>query len=246
MKRLAVVALVLAGCESKELEWYPIEPGGGGGTGGSTTPDAATDASDASAMISGRVCLLGANLRTVSTAACATTGADNLSVLLGTSSATTTADGSFTLLRPATTSGVYWRVSGAGVVTSLVAYGAKFGTAAMPMLPVFDTVAYEQMVSDNQAASTQGVIVQVTKGSAVVSGATVQITPTQDGSIYYDDATDGAWDTVNGTGAFGVAWIPSVAGTSAQLTVTSNAMQTLVTGIPLSTGALTFLTAEIP
>jgi hypothetical protein len=246
MKRLAVVALVLAGCESKELEWYPIEPGGGGGTGGSTTPDAATDAGDASTMISGRVCLLGANLRTVSTAACATTGADNLSVLLGTSSATTTADGSFTLLRPATTSGVYWRVSGAGAVTSLVAYGAKFGTAAMPMLPVFDTIAYEQMVSDNQAASTQGVIVQVTKGSAVVSGATVQITPTQDGSIYYDDAIDAAWDTVNGTGAFGVAWIPSVAGTSAQLTVTSNAMQTVFTGIPLSTGALTFLTAEIP
>ena len=246
MKRLAVVALVLAGCEGKQLEWYPIEPVAGGCAGGSKMPDAAIDASDASSMISGRVCVLGANLRTVSTAACATTGAENLTVLLGSSSATTTADGSFTLLRPATTTGVYWRVSGAGVVTSLVAFGAKFGTAAMPMLPVFDTVAYEQMVTDNQATSTQGVIVQVTKGSAVVSGATVAIAPTQDGSIYYDDATDATWDTVNGTGAFGVAWIPSVAGTSAQLTVTSNAMQTVFTGIPLLTGALTFLTAEIP
>lgn len=253
MTRLALFALLLAGCGEEAGEGFPINPGGGGGgSGGVTRTDAAVDAGDAITMITGRVCVLAANLRTLSSTGCASTGADNLTVTLGTASAVTAADGTFTLMPPADTAGLHWTVtdaaSGADVVQSLVKLGTTFGSGSATLLPAFDTAAYLQMVAANNASSDDaGIVVRVTKAGAVVAGATVTTVPAAASEVYYDADTDGTWDIgAGGTGVNGVAWIPSIAGTSAQLTVTSGTTQATVTGVQLAQGAITFVAAEIP
>jgi hypothetical protein len=243
MKRLVMCALVLAACGEEPGEMYPIQPGGGGGAGGSSRTDAAVDASGDDGPISGRVCLIVANLRSVSSNACAATGAGELTVALGAETAMTTADGSFTIARPATTE-LYWAVTGGGIEGSLVKFGATFGTGTAPLLPAFGTVAYEQMAFNNSITlGVTGMIVRVTKAGAPVTGATVDTDP--DAQIFYDGDTDDTW-LDESTGAFGVAWIPAIGGSLAQLAITVNDRQTTFADVQLNANALTFVVAEIP
>ncbi len=245
MKRLVAIALIAA-CSNEEAGVdFPIEPGGGVGVGGSSRPDAAVDAAggdgDSSTTITGRVCMLVEDLRTLTN--CATTGADNLTVTLGTSVATTAADGTFTITRPAVTAGLSWQVTGQAIVSSRVAFGST------TTLPAFGEAAYATMVADNNVVSselTARMVVRVRQAGAPVVGATVATVPDPESLIYYDGNDDSTWETVGGTGNSGVAWIPSIASDSAQLTIVVDVDTMLTANVGLSANTITFVLAEIP
>src|SRR5688500_17136393 len=169
MKRLIAIALIAA-CSSDDIGLdFQIEPGGGHVVGGTARIDAAIDGGDASTTITGRVCLLVMDLRTLT--ACSATGADNLTVTLGTSTAITAADGTFTVMRPADTTGLTWSVTGADIVSSAVAFGST------TTLPAFGKIAYQQMVADNQAVTSPSdgaMVVRITRAGAPVATATVE------------------------------------------------------------------------
>lgn len=238
MKRLALLVL-LAACD-EEHEQFPIVPGGGGSGTSGPRADAAMDApGDASSTIVGRVCVLRTNLRTL--ADCATTGAANLLVTLGTSTATTSADGTFTIMRPAVTTNLVWRVTGVDIEPSAM----QFGTNAL--IPAVDTIAYENMLLTNSATHLDGdgaIMMRVTRAGAPVVGVTVAAQPQPSSQIYYDGLSDAAWDTT-ATGAFGVSWIPSMAAGTALLAITSNSTESLVPGVPVLPETITFVFAEI-
>jgi hypothetical protein len=238
MKRLALLVL-LAACEEPP-ERFPIVPGGGGSGASGQRADAAVDApGDASLTIAGRVCVLRVNLRQLDD--CATSGAANLLVTLGTSSTTTAADGSFTIMRPAVTTNLVWRVTGVDIEPSAMRLGAN------ALIPAVDSIAYQDMLLTNSATHLDGdgaIMMRVTRAGAPVVGATVEAQPQPGSQIYYDGLSDAAWDTT-ATGASGVTWIPSMTSGTAQLTVTSNSTDTVVTGVPVFGETITFVFAEI-
>jgi hypothetical protein len=238
MKRLVLASLVVAACDSGG-EGLPLNPGGGGGTGSQYLPDASTTEGDASTMISGRVCYLLANAHTLP-GTCAPEQGDFV-VQLGTSMATTAIDGTFTIMRPPSTTGLYWSVSRSDVRPSAI----KFGAATT--LPVINLAAYQDMVIAMQptvVADSGAIMVRVTRAGSGVADATVAAQPLPDSLVYYDGTSDVTWET-DKTGSFGVAWIPSVAPGASQLTITSNAMQTTVTTSGFA-NTTTFVFAEIP
>ena len=236
MPGLALRALRPAGCEPHD-EMFPVNPGGNGGMGGSTQPDAAVDAAgDGGGPITGRVCLLVTNLRGLRD--CAATGAEGLTVALGSAMATTSATGSFTIQRPANTTNAVWSVTGAGIVPSLQPF------TAITSLPAIEAAAYQEMVTANQVATDGGAIMmRVTRAGVAVMGAKVAAVPAPV-QILYDGVSDEAWD-VDATGAFGVAWMPSVQPGNVDLTVTFNQMQTAVNDAPVAANAITCVFAEI-
>lgn len=241
MKWLAALVVVshLAACE-KAPEPYPVSPGGGGGTGTGTLPDGAIDYSDASSMISGRVCLLLAAPHSLT--GCAATSAGGITVTLGTETTTTDDDGSFTLMRPASTDDLSWVVSAVDLKTSVI----KFGTTTT--LPSIAELTYGQMVGALQATVSAGqgaLMTRVTRLGAAVPGATVITAPQADSLVYYDGLNELDWQTQQ-TGEYGVAWIPSVPAEPAQLTITSEQMATVITGHQVVADAITFVLAEIP
>lgn len=240
MKRLVAIALIAA-CNGEEGGVdFPIVPGGGGGPGGMGRADAAVDAAgDASTTITGRVCLLVANLRAL--ADCAPAGAGNLTVTLGTATTTTNDDGTFTLMRPAETNGLSWSVTGAGVISSAVRFGSTV------TLPAFDAAAYQEMIALNNVTADEspGLVVRVSRLGAPVEGALVDTVP-EPTEVYYDRETDATWSTIDGTGPAGVAWIPRIVGTSAQITVTSETTPTEFENNALFANTVTFVFAEIP
>lgn len=239
MKRLVAIALIAA-CSNEEAGVdFPIQPGGGVGVGGSSRVDAAIDGNDANETIAGRVCLLVANLHALTD--CAATGAENLTVTLGTAMATTAADGSFTIMRPADTTGLSWSVTGTQIVASSIAF------AATTTIPAFDAAAYQQMVSANDASASDGaMVVRITKAGARVMGATVAIAPTPQSEIYYDSGDDLNWTIGGSTGEDGVAWIPSIPGDSAQLSVVVDVNTMLAFTVDLPADTITFVFADIP
>lgn len=242
MKRLVAIALIAACSTEEPGVGFPIQPGGGVGIGGSSFADAAIDSGDASATITGRVCLLVTNLHTLTN--CAATGADSLTVTLGTSTALTAADGTFSIMRPASTTDLSWSVTGAGIVASSVAFGPT------TTLPAFDAAAYQQMISANNvvtSASDGAMIVRITRAGTLVAGATVDTVPAPLSDVYYDSGDDLSWNIGGGTGTNGVAWIPSIPGDSAQVTISSGGMDSMLAGnIPLPDNTIRFVFAEIP
>jgi len=168
MKRLVLVAL-LAACSKELSDGFPINPGGGGS---STThvPDAPAASDDGGTMINGHVCLLLATPQSLAT--CAGTGAGNFTVTLGSATAATADDGSFTILRPAVITDLVWFVSGTGLEKSAI----KFGPTT---LPAIDTVGYQEMLQSTNAtigAGTGAIMMRVTRAGFAVSDATVTTT----------------------------------------------------------------------
>ena len=246
MSRFLALALVaqLGACEEPP-EPFPIAPGGGSGTGTGTQPDAAIDASDAGGMISGRVCVLLADVQTLGT--CAATGVAGLAVALatttGTVAMTTTADdGTFMLMRPADTTNLVWRVSGEGIMPS----AQRFGT--ITVLPAIDSVAYDEMLSATGAILATGdgaLMMRVTRAGIAVQNATVAAAPAPTSEIFYDGASQTMW-TQTATGMYGVAWMPSVQVGTPELAITAGAIQTVIGGNPVFADTVTFVFAEIP
>lgn len=242
MKWLAALVVVsqLAACKTPP-DPYPISPGGGGGsTGTEMMPDGAIDYSDASPTIAGRVCLLLATPHAL--AGCATTGAAGITVTLGTEQATTAADGTFSIMRPAGTEGLSWVVTAVDIKTSVI----RFGTTTT--LPAIDDVTYEEMLGAQQATVADGdgaLMTRVTRLGAAVPGARVVTAPPGESLVYYDGPNALDWQTEQ-TGGYGVAWIPSLPAGGTQLTITSEQMATVITGHQVVGDAITFVLAEIP
>jgi hypothetical protein len=239
MTRLVALALAFASagaCSKPPDQDNPIQPGGNPGTGTQFRPDAAATG-DGGTMITGRVCLLLVDPQTLVT--CATSGAGNITVTLGTQSTLTADDGSFTIMTPASTTDLTWFVSGAGVQKSAV----KFGTTTT--LPAIDAVEYQVMLASVDApAGNSGIMLRVSRNGAPVPGAIVTI-PTAESTIFYDGLTDTSWET-DATGDFGVAWAPVVAPSTASAMVMVGAMQTTVDAIPVFPETLTFAIAVVP
>jgi hypothetical protein len=235
-----VVLIALAACKEND-EMLPLNPGGGGGTGSGTQPDAADTSSDGGTMISGRVCYLLSNVHTLGTCA---PEQGNFVVTLGSSMAFTAIDGTFTIMRPASTIGLYWTVArGLDVVSSAV----KFGNATT--LPVLNRLAYEDMVSATQPTvgpNSAALIARVTRAGAPVTGATVAAQPVPYSSVYYDGQTDVSWEQDASTGPFGVAWIPSTPTGPTEITISAGTTPTVLTGFSVGNATVTFVFAEIP
>lgn len=247
MNRLAFAALaafaafaVGAGCEPSD-DMLPANPGGGIGTGSQFVPDAPTSAGDdGGTTINGRVCLLLTNPQSLAT--CAASGAGNFTVKLGTAIATTTDDGSFSLMRPAITTGLVWLVTGTGIETSAIKFGAP------TTLPVLDSLTYQDMLASTNAAIGAGngaLMVRVMRGGFPVANATVAAVPAADSGVYYDGPSSIEWQT-DATGAYGVAWMPSITTGDVTLTITSGATNHMVLAQPVIQGAITFVVAAIP
>src|SRR6476660_1845280 len=95
--RTIVLVAALAACGGDDGTGFPIMPGGGG-SGSSSMPDASIGGDeDGGSTLTGRVCLVSDARRPTT---CAGSGADGLTVTVGGSTATTAADGSFSLTRP--------------------------------------------------------------------------------------------------------------------------------------------------
>jgi hypothetical protein len=243
MKRLVMFALLLAACGEEADEMFPINPGGGGGTGGTSRRDAAVgDGGDGGGLITGRVCIIGENLRQL-TNTCASTGGDALTVTLGTSMATPSPDGTFTIMRPPITPDLHWLVTGGDIAPSLLKYGTTFGTGTTPLVPAFVAVAFADMAAQNSVAiGTSSLVVRVTNG-APVPGATVDAG--SDALVLYDGEDDATWET-DATGTYGAAWVPNIAGATAQVIVTANGTPKTFADVQLVANAVTFVAAGIP
>jgi hypothetical protein len=216
--KLAVLVL-LAACRTG-MEDYPYGTGGdppkGHGSNGDAV-DAGVDDSgdagdgDAGAQITGRVCLV-KDLRLAGvTAGCEPNGlaALKLVVSLGTRTASTADDGTFSIGAPQG-AGFTWHVS--GPANTIVRSAMPFGTSNL--IPVVRDTRYIDLLQVNQAQLNElegSVVMRVVRGTTVVVGVTaLSLDATNDrfGSLY-DSADIDDWATVS-TGTFGMVWIPSI------------------------------------
>jgi len=217
--KLAVLAVLvaLAACRAS-VDDYPLGQGNdppiGGGSSASGV-DASVDAlndggdGDAGVRISGRVCLLN-DLRQVGlTTTCATTGltALNLTVSLGTRTATPADDGSFVIQAPLG-AGFTWHVVGG--LNTIVKSAMPFGTDNT--IPVVKEVRYFDLLQNNgvELNDLEGsVFVHVVTGTAGVAEVLASTTQT-DTPLLYDAANSAeVWGTTQ-TDVLGVVWVPSV------------------------------------
>jgi hypothetical protein len=198
---------------------FPV--GGGGNDGGFTLPDgqridssmsgvdALGDGNNAQVidanLFNGRVCLL-TDVRDMDD--CATTGAGGLTVRLGTATAVTTNDGSFSIAGQAG-SGLVWRVTGPNIVSS-------FEVLADYQIPAITTSAFSAMKAGSTPAVTEvpgegSLMVYVSKNASPVSGevATAAGTSSAFYFAYYDGATQAAWEQ-DSTGPEGAIWVPGI------------------------------------
>jgi hypothetical protein len=250
MARLALLTLaaLAAGCSGGGGDDdYPI---GGGGTGGGTTgprTDGGTrdgGGGDGQATIGGRVCLLSDLRRLIGAAPgdCAATGAAGLAVSLGGSTPVlTAADGSFTI--PAQEgSNLSWRVTGAGLITSIVPV-----SAAAPLLPAIRDVDYLDLLNSNSVLVDQGegsIVARVLRGGVPVMNATAQVAGGESLQTLYDGPNAIVWPTI-ATGPLGVAWLPDNAAGARTLQLAQGTTQ-LAVPVTITDQAITFVTIALP
>lgn len=243
MRWFITVLALLTACRADNDQTYPIIPASpvgpvGAGVADARTGDAASDAVTDAAILQGRVCLV-SNFGDVAT--CASTGAGNLTVTLGASTATTSDSGQFTIAAPAASS-VVWHVTGSSVQTTLAPFSAS------STIPVATLAAVQTLESQNgvlEVAGQGAILAHVVAAGAPVEQVTATTTPIGADPVFYDGATAQQW-TQNSTGSRGAIWIPGLPVGNVTLAVTpaGGAPQSAGT-IPVAEGALTFVTVEI-
>jgi hypothetical protein len=196
--RMAIGLLVVAAACGDDGNMLPI--GGGGNDGGFGFPDGtvidSTGASDAGtdAMVAltdanqfvGRVCLL-TDPRVLNV--CASTGANGLTVRLGTGIAVTTADGSFTIAGQSG-SDLVWRITGPNIVSS-------FEPLADYFIPAMTTTMYTAIKSANGVIEYPGEGAMMVFVSRNAVGVPDQLASTSREGFYkpfYDGATANDWE----------------------------------------------------
>jgi hypothetical protein len=242
MKRTLLLGMLVA-CKATDPGGYPDQPGGPGGPGHlGGHVDAAIDGTTidgTTSGLAGRVCLV-ADPRALTT--CATTGAGDLTVTVGGHTATTAADGTFSITPPIG-SGLVWQITGAAIAPSVMPVGL------VAQIPAISQARYAQLLADNGVILTgdQGsLFARLVHGGAPATGVTVAITPTGTSLPFYDGASATAWNQ-NLTGAAGVAWVPGDGQGTITLTTTPATGAAVVTAaLPIQAGAITFVTVELP
>lgn len=236
MRALVLVLAVAASCKSETN--YPVGGGGVTGSGGGTQVDAPTDSSGSGSNMA-RACVL-TDPRDLTS--CKATGVAGLTVTLGTQTATTADDGSFTIAAPTGTN-VVWDVTGSTVVESVTPY------AGQTKISVMDAQMFSELqdnVSALPIAGTGGLLVRVTRGGAAVTGEAALVMPANQLGSYYDGATSSAW-TQTATGAFGTVFEPNVTtGTASVQLSAADTLQATLSAIPITDGGMTFDVAELP
>lgn len=238
MRRVLLVVVGLIGCRNGGDD-FPVTVGATGAGGTVPAVDARPDTGDGGNLL-GRVCLITDPRQP--TSACATTGAGGLIVTLGASSATTADDGTF-VITASTATGLVWDVIGADIIESLSPFTAQAIVPAMPALPFVD------LETGNGIVPTPGhgaAFVRVVHGGTPVAGATVVATGEDQYAPLYDPETGLVWGPT-ATGAFGMAWLPSLLAGTQDITVVPPGQGTpvVVGNVPIVEGALTFVTAEL-
>jgi hypothetical protein len=236
--KLALLVLVV-GCHPSGDD-FPVAVGGGGFGGGvGGVVDSNTGSGDGGPMLLGRVCLMTDPRDQTS---CAASGVAGLTVTLGTSTAITLDDGTFSIRQPASST-LVWAITGSTVVESISPFAAQAVIPAMPQ------VVYAQLQGDNGVIAQAGqgaAMVRVVHGGVARTGAAVTIAPAGVYGTFYDGVTASAW-TMNATGAFGAAWIPGVTTGTGTITVTPQGQAAVtLSNVPIVDGALTLLTQEVP
>lgn len=237
MRALVLVLVVAASCKS-EMKDYPVGGGGFSGGGGGLHVDAPTDGSGSGSNMA-RACVLTSPRDLTS---CAATGAAGLTVTLGTQTATTADDGSFTITAPTGTN-VVWDVQGSTVVESVTPYAGQTKISVITSQMFTDLQSY---VGQPMVAGSGGLLVRVTRGGAAVTGETAVVTPTNGVGAYYDGTTDQVWTQI-GTGGFGTVFVPNTpAGTATLKLSAGGTVQATLGAIPIVSGGMTFVVAELP
>jgi hypothetical protein len=242
MRLVPIVLLVVVGgfgCRASDMD-YPIGGGGGHGGGGTKLIDAAEDGAGSGSDLAATACVL-TDPRDLTS--CKGTGELGLTVALGSATATTLDDGTFTIARPAGTN-LAWEVTGSTVVKSVTPY------AAQTRIPVMDSTMLATLQGDNgvqTVAGTGALLIRIVRSGAPVTGETATIVPLNDpyGALY-DGASASSW-TQSGTGAFGTVYLPDVAAGTATVTLhAAGVAQAMIGAIPISDGGVTFVIAELP
>jgi hypothetical protein len=240
--RLPLACLLLVACQPEPVD-FPRSPGVGGGFGGTGNGGGGgTDAAVDGAELIGRVCLVD-DLRRLDE--CATVGADNITVTLGTSSTTTENDGTFTITEPAGTA-LTWRASGGDGADAIVP--SVIGFAADHVIPAIRATDYQDLLDANGAILTPGqgslVLAVIANGIAVID-AEVSSTPAAQFQTRYDGSSQLNWD-VDGTGVEGLAWLTGMSAGGNTITISPpNNAQDRSTDVTIENGAITFATFEL-
>jgi len=189
-------------------------------------------------MISARACLL-TDVRDLTS--CASTGAADLTVTLGSQTATTADDGSFTIVRPLG-SNLAWNITGSGIATSVMTY------SPVVEIPVVDATTYADLLATNGVILTTGeggVMARVLSAGVPVAGATAT-GMTNDGNVFYDGSSATVWNQ-GATGTRGTVWIPQMATGAGTISITpAGGSATTVTGVPVTDGGVSFVVVELP
>lgn len=157
------------------------------------------------AVYSGRVCLL-TDSRDFNS--CASTGANGLTVHIGTSSAVTAADGTFKIVAPSTAAAV-WSVTGANIVSSFKVKNDYF-------IPAMTRTMYDGLISANNIFLAQGegsVMVRVIHNGNGYTGSTAtaaaQPNPAKYLPFYDNDASATTWNhaSTSTAGSKGAIWL---------------------------------------
>lgn len=240
MRLVASTALVLMACQSSGSDdSFPIVPGGDD-TVITPAPDGppADGSGDGSGTLTGRVCIV-ADLRNLTS--CTTGDASGITVTLGTSTAITAIDGTFSI-PPTSGSNLVWTVSAVGFVPSVVPLGI------VHLLPVVTVDRYNEMLLDNGVVLGAGqgsLFTRVVRNDAPAVGVTATVDPPSQYGPLYDSANAIVWD-LDATGATAVIWIPDVLQGSTTLTLMPPAATPLPVSVLVAEGAITFATVGIP
>ena len=241
MRTIAALLLLSAACGGDDVELYPVNPGGGGPSSGGTFGSGSNGGDgDAGVEITGRVCVI-TDARTPTTG-CADTGVAGLTVMLGTRTATTMANGDFTIRVVTGTSNV-WRVSGTGIVPSAMTF------TSTNIIPALATQTFSDMTSTNSAAfpGTGSIIAKVSQNGTALVNATATAAPAPARGTLYDAADEITWNQTS-TGGLGAVWIAGITPTATEtMTVTTAAnASTSFMNIPVFADTITWLFASVP
>lgn len=211
---------------------------GCGGDGDGNDPPT-TDAPPNVPTMRAQVCIV-KDLRTPET--CETTNAVGLTVELGGATATTAADGTFTIaIPPAGTTAYVVRGSNAVIrtVSTSSRYAATQLSATLPIVPVVDADRFQRTLADSAVALAAGQGAILVKSARI--GATVAATPVSAFAPIYSDSEVFLW---NGTkiGTTGTALVAGLPAGDADLVYTApGGTQTADFDVPVLDGAVTIL-----
>ena len=237
--RSAALLVLLVGCQPSGDDYHVIPGGDDHPVNPMVDAKPADGVVGDGSMLMGRVCVV-TDLRNP-TVGCATTGAANITVTLGTETTMTADDGLFMLLPPSG-AGLVWHTSGTNLVSSVIPLSTS------NVLPMVSAQTYLDLQNGNSVIVNSGegsVVLYVRQAGLPLAGATTDVSPTASFLTLGDRANATNW-VQGATGALGVSWTPGIIAGTATLRVTPTVGAAAMLDVPIEDGAITFATLVIP